>query len=87
MVIFTYKLKHMERKFYLLVKGPKEYLPEGTKLEEHTITQEEIDETIEDGETEQEVIDYFIEEEIAAWEQHWCTAVQITEEEYNKLKG
>ena len=75
----------MVKKFYLLVKGPMERLPGGTKLEEHAITQEEIDETIEDGETEQEVLDYFIEEEIAAWEQRLCTAVLITEEEYYKL--
>jgi hypothetical protein len=77
----------MERRFYLMVKGPVVYLPEGTRLEEHVITQEDIDDSIEEGETEQDVIDYLIEEEIAAWEQHWCTAVIITEEEYNKLNG
>jgi hypothetical protein len=75
----------MVHKFYLLVSGPKVYLPEGTKVEEHSITQEDIDEWIEDGETEQDVIDYFIEEEIAAWEQRWCQAVQITEDQYHKL--
>jgi hypothetical protein len=35
---------------------------------------------------DQIVIDYIIEEEIAEWEQRWCTAIQITEEEYEKLK-
>ncbi len=77
----------MERKFYLMVKGPVAYLPEGTKYEEHTITLEEIEESREDGETDAEVIDYFIEEEIAAWEQHWCQAIPITREEYHRLKG
>jgi hypothetical protein len=75
----------MTKKFYLLVTGPKEYLPSGSKVEEYEITQEEIDEVIEEGETEQEVIDYFIEGEIAAWEQHWCKAVVIDEEQYRKL--
>jgi len=70
--------------FYLMITGPKQYLPE-SKYEKHVITQDEIEESREDGESDQEVIDYFIEEEIAAWEQRWCTAVVISKKEYDKL--
>jgi hypothetical protein len=75
----------MDIKFHLRITGPKEYLPEGTKYEEHTITRADIEDLIELDETDQDVIDYLIEEEIAAWAQHWCTATQITKEEYDKL--
>lgn len=75
----------MTKKFYLLVTGPTEYLPGGSKVEEYEITQEEIEESREEGETDHDVINYFIEEEIAAWEQHWCKAVVISEEQYHKL--
>jgi hypothetical protein len=75
----------MNKTFYLLVTGPNEYLPSGRKLEKIEITQEDIDESREDEESDEDVLNYFIEEEIAEWEQHWCRAVVITEEEYNKL--
>jgi len=75
----------MDIKFYLRITGPKEYLPEGTKYEEHTITREDIDDSREEDEMDEDVIDYIIEQEIAAWEQHWCTVTQITKEEYDKL--
>ena len=74
-----------EIKFYLRISGPKVYLPEGTKYEEHTIFREDIEDAREEGDTDEDVIEYFIEEEIAGWGQRWCTAVIITEEEYNKL--
>jgi len=75
----------MDIKFYLRITGPKEYLPEGIKYEEHTITREDIEDTREEDEMDQDVIDYLIEDEIAAWAQHWCTATLITKEEYVKL--
>jgi len=76
----------MDIKFYLRITGPNEYLPEGIKYEEHTIFREDIEDAREEDEMDQDVIEYLIEEEIAAWEQHWCTATQITKEEYEKLK-
>jgi hypothetical protein len=75
----------MDIKFHLRITGPKEYLPEGIKYEEHTITQEDIEDTREEGETDDDVIHYIIGEEISAWEQHWCNATLITKEEYEKL--
>ncbi|NBW56709.1 hypothetical protein EBR43_02775 [bacterium] len=75
----------MDIKFYLRITGPKEYLPEGTKYEEHTIYREDIEDAREEDEMDQDVIEYLIEEEIASWEQRWCTAIQITKEEYVKL--
>jgi hypothetical protein len=76
----------MDKTFYLLVTGPKVYLPGGRKLEAITVTQEEMDEMRDEDETEQEVIDYFAEEAIAEWAQGWCIAQVITKEEYEKLK-
>jgi|LakMenEpi03Aug12_release.lakeMendotaPanAssembly.Ray.scaffolds.fasta_scaffold408459_1 hypothetical protein len=76
----------MNKTFYLLVTGPKVYLPGGRKLEKIEITQEDIDDTREGDESDEDVLNYFIEDEISAWEQHWCKAVVITEDEYNKLK-
>jgi hypothetical protein len=76
----------MNKTFYLLVTGPKVYLPGGSKLEKIEITQEDIDDTREGDESDEDVLNYFIEEEIAAWEQGWCKAVVITEDDYNKLK-
>jgi hypothetical protein len=76
----------MNKTFYLLVTGPKVYLPGGRKLEKIEITQEDIDDTREGDESDEDVLNYFIEEEISAWEQNWCKAVVITEDEYNKLK-
>jgi len=76
----------MNKTFYLLVTGPKVYLPGGRKLEKIEITQEDIDDTREEDESDEDVLNYFIEDEISAWEQHWCKAVVITEDEYNKLK-
>ena len=75
----------MNRTFYLLVTGPKVYLPGGRKLEKIEITQEDIDEMREGDESDQDVIDYIINDAIAEWKQGWCKAVVITEDDYNKL--
>lgn len=75
----------MERVFYLLITGPKPYLPGGPRYEKLVITQEDIDEAREEGESDDEVVEYIIEEEIATWEQHWCQASVLTEDEYKKL--
>jgi hypothetical protein len=79
--------KHETIKFYLMVKGPKAYLPEGTRYEEHELIKEDLEQEIEDGDfdTLEEAIDYYIQDEIDGWGQHWCTAIPITKEEYERL--
>jgi hypothetical protein len=52
----------MNKTFYLLVTGPKVYLPGGRKLEKIEITQEDIDDTREGDESDEDVLNYFIED-------------------------
>jgi hypothetical protein len=73
----------MERKYIAIITGPKEYLPGGFKREEFVITQEDIDDYLEedDSETEEDAIVYFKEEYKAVWAQGWCNVQLLTEEE------
>lgn len=80
----------MERIYIAIIKGPKPYLPEGTKFEKFEITQEEIDDFLEDGEegeTEEDAIQYYKDEYAAEWEQHWCSVTFLREPEFNSLYG
>ena len=65
-------------KYVLLITGPIEYLKDGPKIEKLEITQDEIDECREEGESDEEVIDYILEEACAEWEQRWCHAQVFT---------
>ncbi len=73
--------------FRAVITGPKEYLPEGTTVETFVISPYDVDEAREDGETEEETIEYLKEEYIAEWEQRWCKVQLFTEEEYQKIKN
>jgi hypothetical protein len=78
----------MERIYVAIIKGPKAYLPEGTKFEKVEITQDEIDDFLEDGEdgeTEEDAIQYYKEEYAAEWEQRWCSVTFLSESEFNSL--
>jgi hypothetical protein len=77
----------MERKYIAIITGPKEYLPGGVKVEEFVITQEDIDDYLEedDSETEEDAINYYKEDYIAAWTQGWCNVQLLTEEEIDEL--
>lgn len=72
--------------FKLLITGPKEYLKDGILVEDLIISDDEIEELREDGETDAEVVDYILEEEINAWEQRWCKCQVFTLEEWQQLK-
>lgn len=73
-------------KFFLIITGPHQCLQSGPKIEEYSISQEEIDESREDDESDDEVINYFLGEAIAEWEQRWCRAIVLSEEEFKSLK-
>jgi|LauGreDrversion4_2_1035121.scaffolds.fasta_scaffold58601_6 hypothetical protein len=73
--------------FRAIVTGPKEYLPEGTLIENFVISPYDVDEVREDGETEEDAIAYLKEEYIAEWEQRWCKVQLFTEEEYQQIKN
>ena len=78
----------MERVYVAIIKGPKEYLPGGIKFEKFEIHQHEIDdflEDCEDGETEEDAIQYYKEEYAAEWEQGWCSVTFLSETEFNAL--
>jgi hypothetical protein len=73
-------------KYILLISGPITYLKEGPKIEKFIITQEEIDELREGGESDEEVIDYILEEACAEWEQRWCRAQVFTESQWRVVQ-
>jgi hypothetical protein len=77
----------MERKYKAIITGPKEYLPGGIKVEEFVITQEDINEYLseDDSETEEDAIEYYKEDYIAAWEQGWCKVQLLTKDEYENV--
>jgi len=79
----------MERKYIAIITGPKEYLPGGFKREEFEITQEDIDDYLEedDSETEEDAIVYFKEEYKACWAQGWCNVQLLTEDEISKIES
>jgi hypothetical protein len=88
--IFIYLILqfNMERVYVAIIKGPTEYLPEGIKFEKFEITQEEIDDFLEDGEegeNEEDAIQYYKEEYDAEWGQHWCSVTFLSESEFNSL--
>lgn len=77
----------MERIYIAIIKGPKPYLPEGIKFEKFEITQEDIDEFLEEGQHDrwEDAIQYYKEEYAAEWEQHWCSVTFLSESEFNEL--
>lgn len=78
----------MERTYVAIIKGPKEYLQGGIKFEKFEIHQHEIDDFLEDGEegeTEEDAIQYYKEEYAAEWEQRWCSVTFLSESEFNEL--
>jgi hypothetical protein len=78
--------KKMETlKFKAIITGPEAYLPEGVKVEDFEITEQDVLEVIEEGETSEDAIAYIKEEYCATWEQHWCKVTLLTEEEFDDL--
>ncbi len=78
----------MERIYVAIIKGPKEYLAEGFKIEKFEITQDEIDDFLEEGEegeTEEDAIQYYKEEYMAEWEQKWCSVQLLNESQFDEL--
>lgn len=83
-----------ELKFVAIITGPDEYLQGGFKLEEFTINEDEVSEVIEEegGDPDNpklviEAISYLKGEYAAEWEQRWCRAILLTEEQFVNLKN
>jgi len=72
-------------KFKAIITGPEAYLPEGVKIEDFEITEEDVLEVIEEGESSEDAIAYIKEEYCAEWEQHWCKVILVTLEQYKKM--
>ena len=75
----------MDKIFYLLITGPEAIVPEGLKVEKLVITPEDIEEAREDGESDDDVINYIIDDEAGGWEQHFCRVQVLSEEKYRKF--
>ena len=76
----------MESKvFYVIEKGKR--LPNGTRIRKEVITQEEIDEMREDGESDEDVINCILNDIIDEAEQQFCSAIVLTDEEFNKMQN
>ena len=77
------------RDFKLIITGPKAYLPEGIRVEDISISNEELEEVMEDNidpSSEDEAIQYILRERINEWEQGFCNAIVVTTESLIKLK-
>jgi len=75
-------------KFKAIISGPKEYLPDGVKIEDFEITEEDVLEAIEDEDgSSEEAINYLKEEYCAAWEQRWCKVNLLTLEQFEAIKN
>jgi hypothetical protein len=75
-------------KFKAIISGPKEYLPEGVKIEDFEITEEDVLGAIEDEDgSSEEAINYLKEEYCAAWEQRWCKVNLLTLEQFEAIKN
>ena len=75
----------MDRIFYLIITGPSEIVENGLKVEKLIITPEDIEEAREDGDTDDDVINYIIDDEAGGWEQHFCRIQVFDEKKYEKL--
>lgn len=71
-------------RFKAIVEGPKEYLKNGVLIEDFEITEQDIEDFLEEGEgeTREEAIEYFKEEYCSAWEQRWCKVSLIGMDEF-----
>jgi hypothetical protein len=75
-------------KFKAIISGPKEYLPDGVKIEDFEITEEDVLGAIEDEDgSSEEAINYLKEEYCAAWEQRWCKVNLLTLEQFEAIKN
>jgi len=81
-------------KFVAIITGPEEYLEEGVKVEDFTISWDDILDAIEDldeegNPSEEEVVDaiqYLKDDYAAEWEQRWCRAILMTEDQFELVK-
>jgi|LakMenEpi03Aug12_release.lakeMendotaPanAssembly.Ray.scaffolds.fasta_scaffold1942712_1 hypothetical protein len=72
-------------KFKAIITGPPEYLPGEVKVEDFEITEEDVLDVIEEGESSDDAIKYIKQEYCAAWEQHWCSVQLLTLEQFEEL--
>ena len=71
----------------MIITGDKVYLPEGPTVSTLTIDQEEIDESREDGQTDEEVITNILNSHQDEWSQGWCNATIVTPEDAMIIKN
>ncbi len=73
--------------FIGVIKGPAAYLGDFCcTVERMTITAEEIEGELENGETVDDYIEYYIEEYINEWDQKFCSAQVYTKEQWEFIQ-
>lgn len=65
--------------YVAIITGPKEYLKEESRMEKIFISREDIEACREEGESEEETIEYILGEYQAEWEQLWCKVLFFKE--------
>jgi hypothetical protein len=81
-------------KFVAIITGPTEYLEGGVKVEDFTITWDDIVDACEDLDDEGtpseeevvEAIEYLKEEYAAEWSQRWCNVTLLAQEQFLVIK-
>jgi len=78
----------MEAIYVALIKGPVDILGAKVKAEKFVITDEDIDDYLDEGgedETSEDAIQYYKSEYVAEWEQRLCTVTLLSVQEFEKL--
>ena len=75
----------MEHTFTVIVTGPKEILPERVRVQQMVITESDIEDSREDGESDEDVITFIKNDMIDEWAQGFCSCIILDEESGKKL--
>lgn len=76
------------RNYILIVTGSRVYLPNGPRVESFTITDEEMDDMriTTNGAPDDKLINYIIDDITDEWNQGFCQALVVPEEDIETLK-
>jgi len=74
-------------KFKAIINGSQEYLQANLLVEDFEITEQDVLEVIEQGESFEDAINYIKEEYCASWKQRWCKVLLLTSKEFQTLQS
>jgi len=73
------------RHYKKITVGPSPYIS-GPEVEDFTISDDEIEESREDGDSDDDVINYLLQDEVFSAEQRFCTCIFLSLEDAAKIK-